>query len=64
MINRMPEPPRLCFLANLTPHLIEFGGQPSALIQLLSATDLDLHLLWGQVLQDCLIYLLAVGRFF
>ena len=24
MINRMPEPPRLCFLADITPHLIEF----------------------------------------
>src|SRR5262245_15762381 len=64
MINRMPEPPRLRFLANITPHLIEFGGQPSALIQLLSATDRDLHLLWGQVLQGCLIYLLDVRRLF
>ena len=24
MINRMLEPPRLCFLADITPHLIEF----------------------------------------
>jgi hypothetical protein len=63
-INRMPEPPRLRFLANITPHLIEFGGQPAALIQLLSATELDLHLLWGQVLPGCLRYLVDVGHLF
>ena len=58
MINGMPEPPRLGFLADLTPHLIEFGGQPSAVVKLLGAIYRHLHLLWWQALQHCVIHLL------
>src|SRR5262249_21926684 len=60
----MPQPPRFGFLAHRTPHLIELGGQPAALIQLLSATDLHLHVLGVQALQNGLIHRPEVRRLF
>src|SRR5262249_49788919 len=58
VINRMPEPPWLRFLAHVTPHLIELGRQTSALRQLVSATQFNLSLRWGQRRQHRLIDLL------
>ena len=60
----MPQPPWLPFLAHETPHLIELCAQPAALGQFVSPADLDLDLLWGQMLQHGLIYLLEVRFFF
>ena len=60
----MPQPPWHPFLAHETPHLIELCAQPAALGQLVSPADLDLDLLWGQMLQHGLIHLLEVRFFF
>jgi hypothetical protein len=43
MINRVPQPPRVRFLADITPHLIEFCRQPAPLFQLFSSTNRHLH---------------------
>jgi hypothetical protein len=45
MIHRVPQPPLVRFLADITPHLIEFGCQPAPLFKLVCATPLHLHLL-------------------
>jgi hypothetical protein len=57
VIDGMPQPPRLRFLADITPHLIELWRQPAALCKLVSATDLNRDMLWGQVLQHRVVYL-------
>jgi hypothetical protein len=50
MINRMPQPPRLRFLAHKTPHLLKLRRQPATLGSLLSTTALPLYLLGVQML--------------
>jgi hypothetical protein len=53
---------RLGFLAPITPYLIEFGGEPSAGVKLLGATDPALYLFRGQGLQPHFITTPAMER--
>jgi len=64
VLDGMSHPPRLRFLADLTPPRIELGRQPATLLQLLGTADLDLHVLGVQILQHRLIHLLEVRFFF
>ena len=45
MIHRMPEPPRLGFLADITPHLVELGAQSTRHLKLIRAPDFHLDVL-------------------
>src|SRR5215813_14604470 len=63
-INRMPQPARIGFAVHVAPHLVEFGTEPPTYLQLIRTPYLHLHVLWGQVLQDCLIHLLEVRCLF
>ncbi len=64
MIDRMPQPSWLRFLAHEPPHLIKLRRQAAAVCQLLSATDLNLHALGMQMLQHRLMHLLEVRCLF
>jgi hypothetical protein len=56
VINGVPQPGRVGFAAHVTPHFIEFGGEPPPSIQFLGATDLHLHVLGMQDLEQWLVH--------
>jgi hypothetical protein len=56
--NGVPQPARVCFAAHVTPHFIEFGGQPTPSIQFLGAADRHLYLLGMQDLEQWLVHVL------
>jgi hypothetical protein len=63
LINGVPQPPRLRFLAHVTPYLIELRCGSCLLGALCHTTNVHFDLLGMQVLQHLLIHLLEV-RFF
>ena len=64
VINRMPQPPRFRFLPHVTPHLIKLGRHAVALCHFVGAPDGDLDVLWGEVLQHCMIHVREIRFLF
>src|SRR5712691_8007912 len=64
VINGMPSPPRFCFLAHVTPHLIEIQCRPFLLGELFHATNVHFDLLGMQGVQHGPIHLLEMRFLF
>src|SRR5262244_4028997 len=64
LINGVPQPARVRFAAHVTPHFVEFGGEPPPAIQFLGATNLYGDVLGLHALQYCMVYLVEVRFLF